>query len=155
MGDQIRASDENGGENGIMAEAIRIVTKTESSPSKAPKSLSIARNGSKFTLSWKQADKDYRNGQTLAYRTLSATSWTYIGLTVGATSWGQTITPSQFYPYTNKKITAISMSVRGRRAYYETTSTKKAGGQKIEITTEHRPQWSSYTNKQFAIYAPK
>jgi hypothetical protein len=155
MGDQVRAPDENGGENGIMAEAIRIVTKTESSPSKAPKSLSIARNGSKFTLSWKQADKDYRNGQTLAYRTLSATSWTYIGLTVGATSWGQTIAPSQFYPYTNKKITAISMSVKGRRAYYETTSTKKAGGQKIEITTEHRPQWSSYTNKQFAIYAPK
>lgn len=155
MGDQVCASDEDGGENGIMAEAIRIATKTESSPSKAPKSLSIARSGSKFTLSWKIADKDYNNGQYLAYRTLSATSWSYIGLTVRATSWGQTIAPSQFYPYTNKKITAISMSVKGRRAYYETESTKKDHGHKVTIITQHSPQWSSYTNKQFAIYPPK
>ena len=136
MGCQVRASDENGGENGIMAEAIRIVTKTESSPSKAPASLSIARSGSKFTLSWKIADKDYNNGQTFAYRTLSATNWAHVALGVRATSTSQTISASQFYPYTNKTITAISMSVRGRRAYYETTSTKKAGGQKIEIRTE-------------------
>ena len=34
------------------------------SKSKAPTGLSIARNGSTFTFSWKKGDSDYENGQS-------------------------------------------------------------------------------------------
>ena len=143
MGCQIRSTAEDGGEDGLMATIKGTLNGT-----RPPKGLSIARSGSKFTLSWKIADKDYGDGQRFGYCTLSATSWSYPSVGPAATSKAVTIAASQFYPYTKKTISAVSMSVKGKRK--QATSQQQGGGVSFKDFL-----WSDWVNKQFAVYKPK
>ena len=84
---------------------------------KQPTGLSIARDGWKYTLSWKIADANYGQGQTLQYR-LSTASKTWVSLSVGATATSKalTLSASRFYPTTTKKLTWVEFRLCGRRS---------------------------------------
>ena len=108
----------------------------------APSGLSIARDGMKFTLSWKVADSDYTDGQELQYRT-NLIDWTVVSLEAGATSRTVTLDAGNYYPTTDDILTSVSFRVRGKR----TATTKD------DVTTYY--DWSAWSELSFPIYVPK
>lgn len=76
----------------------------------APTGLSIARNGTAFTLSWKLGDSDYKNGTQLVYNINGAISGV-IGL--GQSNPTSYTIPLGYYPW------YVAFSVRGNRAKYK------------------------------------
>lgn len=149
MGFQVRSPAEDGGEDGM----IRLKKTPETI---SPKNLSIARDGGKFSASWKIGDKDYGEKQEFAFRVISATAWTYqnIGKTVTARS--KSYSKSDFYPTPGKPtISAVSISVRGKRKAYSVKP--KAGSmlyKKGVSQVDYYPTMSEWTNKQFALNKP-
>lgn len=137
-----------------MAKKTTVVT-AKTIATKAPKNLSIARNGNKFSASWKIGDDNYGGFQEFAHRTISATSWTYTGLGKTSTAKSVTIDKANFWPRTSKKISAVSISVRGQRKLYTVKKNKKnkALGEYVQ-QTDYYPQPSAWTNKQFSIIPP-
>lgn len=121
---------------------------------KKPKSLSVTRNGGKFSAAWTIADKDYGVKQEFAYRTISATSWTYVTVAAGTKAKSITIDKTQFYPTTKKTISAVSISVRGQRKKYAVKTTQKSGLGKVTLQVDHIPTMSEWANYQFAITPP-
>ena len=81
--------------------------------------LSIARAGRRFTLSWKKGDSDYGAGQSLQYR-LSTAEKTWIDLAVssGSTSKTVSLTMTDFFPTTKKKLLWIEFRLCGKRSPY-------------------------------------
>lgn len=111
---------------------------------KKPTGLSIARDGNKFTFSWKIADKDYGNGQQLQYRLSSWKKgvWKSVSIGTATKSKAVTITSSDFYPDKTTKLTEISFKVRGNRKTY------KSGKKNVN------PGWSDWATKSYTIAAP-
>lgn len=97
---------------------------TVTKSTKKPTGLSIARAGRKHTLSWKIADEDYGAGQTLQYR-LSTAPKKWINASVGSTTKSKTVslTLSNFYPTTKKKLLWIEFRLCGRRSSYTSSGT--------------------------------
>lgn len=110
-----------------------------------PTGLVIKRKGNNFTLTWKFGDKDYGNGQGFQYK-IGKGKW--ISASVGATAKSKTITvnASSYFP-TGKKISTISMRVRGNRKKYTTGS----GKNKKTIN----PTMSDWATKTYKLSAPK
>lgn len=134
-----------------MAQTVTKKTTT----TKAPTGLSIARSGQSFSASWKIGDADYGAKHEFAYRTISATGWTYLAVGAKTTAKSVSISKTQFYPYTSRTISAISMSVRGQRKKYEEKKKAKTRfGESYTHITVVTPKVSSWTNKQFVVTKP-
>ena len=81
--------------------------------------LSIARAGRRFTLSWKKGDSDYGAGQSLQYRLNTAEkTWIDLSVSSGSTSKTVSLTMTDFYPTTKKKLLWIEFRLCGKRSPY-------------------------------------
>ena len=125
---------------------------------KAPTGLKIARDGNKFTASWKIGDSDYGDGQFFQYliNDTGKDKWqptkdTGIGEKV--TSKVVKIDKKDFFPNKTSKgvykpyLYEIGVRVKGNRKKYTTGSGKKK--------KEHSPSVSSWTEKRFKVNKPK
>lgn len=127
--------------------------KTKSVKTKAPSGLKIVRDGTKFTASWKIGDKDYGEGQTFQYQ-INGGNW--VPVTIGKKDTKKqflTIDFNGYYPLTNKKLTSITVRVRGRRKNYNTTKTDKKN--QIKHIYPHNPSVSAWTNYVYRFAIPK
>lgn len=112
---------------------------------KAPTGLSISRTNTKFTLTWKIADKDYGDGQHFSYiiDDTGADQWsTAQKLGAKVTSKAISIALNNFYPYNSQYLYNIGMRVKGNRKEY--TEKKK----KIN------PSASDWVEKRFTVDVP-
>ena len=116
----------------------------------APTGLTIARDGMKFTCSWKIKDKDYGQGQQFEWRINDDGKWHSVTVGKKTTSKVVTLDASTYYPNKKKKITSFYFQVRGRRSNYS-TKTKLSGN---TITTNFEPNWSAWSAKGFSFNAP-
>ncbi len=88
--------------------------------STAPSGLSIARDGLKFTLTWKIPTAKYGAGQWVYWRALRGASkktwskWNAISVSKTATKASFTLDASKFYPETSAKVTKIEFKVKGK-----------------------------------------
>lgn len=87
-----------------------------------PTGLSVARDGLKFTLSWKVADKDYGGGLQVRWRNYTGpgkgnswSDWTNINVLVGDTSASKSFSAASFWPVTDIYFYGICFQVRGKR----------------------------------------
>lgn len=86
---------------------------------KKPTGLSVARDGWKYTLSWKIADANYGHGQILQYRlSTHPKTWTALSVASNATSKTLTLSASAFYPTTKKRLEWVEFRICGRRSNY-------------------------------------
>ena len=126
------------------------------SETKKPTGLKIARDGGKFTLSWKIGDKNYNSGVKAQYRLLrgktKVTKWADLKVaSVRTTSAQAVIKDEQFYPNTKgSKIDTVQFRVKGKRSSY--TKKYKEGG-KTKTKTVH-PKWSDWSPKSFSLAVP-
>lgn len=125
---------------------------------KAPSGLAIKRSGSKFTVTWKIADKEYDDGQQFKHRTRYATvngikleqhasAEQSETVTKKQTTKSVTINFNNYYPHTKKNLTAVQFAVRGNR---KSTIVKGSG----KLRSEEIPGWSTWADKDFLIYEP-
>lgn len=108
---------------------------------KKPTGLTIARNGWKYTFSWKIADSDYGSGQTLQYR-VNSKAWQTLTVGNTATTKSVSLTAGSYYPAGKTKISSVSFRVRGKRR-----PTTKDGK-----TTTY--DWSDYSSASFSLSEP-
>lgn len=110
---------------------------------KKPKGLSIARNGNKFTCSWKRNDQDYDGGQQFQYRTRGKNGWRdWTSKDCGKTTTSKSITITDYYPSRNAWVLEFQFRVRGNRKKY----TEK--GKTVN------PGWSDWTSYSMALSPP-
>jgi hypothetical protein len=113
------------------------------SKSVKPTGLSIARNGTAFTASWKCGDKNYSDGQQFNKK-INSGSWSGNAVQAGTRSikfW--TYSAENYYPYAGKpKLTSVSVRVRGNRGSY----TKKG--------KSHNPGWSAWETETLTLQPP-
>lgn len=113
---------------------------------KAPSGLAIARDGSKFTFSWKIANGKYGAGQQLQWRVKVGNKWKdWTSVSIGKTVTKKTVTVSANSYYPNKsndknkpKLASVQFRVRGKR---ENENSKKY-------------DWSGWTDKTFDVKVP-
>lgn len=79
--------------------------------SKAPSGLTIARNNLAFTFTWKIGEKDGYARQHFHWKT-NLTDWTAVEIGNTVTSKTVTLSASNYYPNTAKKLTRVSFRVR-------------------------------------------
>lgn len=84
---------------------------------KAPTGLSITRKNNGFTLKWKIADKDYRDGQICQVR-CNKEKFEQKTVSNTTTMRTHTIDLSKYYPDTKTKLKRIQFAIRGNRAAY-------------------------------------
>ena len=82
-----------------------------------PSGLSIARNGLKFTLSWKIADKDYGAGQELEWRIWTGkwSKWTKINVSATQTTASVSFSTADYWPNKAVYFYGINFWLRGKR----------------------------------------
>lgn len=114
---------------------------------KDPSGLSITRTDNKFAFEWKIDDTNYDKGQQVYYKTNLSKKWIQIS-DVGkkTTSKAITLTMSNYFPSTSKKLTTVSFRVRGKRKP-ETKETSKE-----IITTTYG--WSGWSRKDYEVKIP-
>lgn len=120
---------------------------------KRPTGLSLSRKGNKFTLTWKIADKNYGAGQQFQRKVyyitapgdLKETSWTSQAISDTQTSESTTITWTNYYPTTNKKLQLLETRVRGRRQKYL---------EKGSLSNYIQEDWSGWSDKIYKIDEP-
>ena len=106
----------------------------------APTGLSIARNGTAFTLSWKLGDSDYKDGTQLVYNINGAVS---SAISLGKNNpTSYTINPG-YYP------TYVSFSVRGNRTKYTKNKKTKNPGWSDWSMTEWRAAHTSIPTLEY------
>lgn len=121
---------------------------------KPPTGLSLKRDGNKFTLSWKIGDKDYGAGQQFQskryYQTsdgsLKETAWTSTSITNTQTKESTSVTWSNYYPVTSKRLKIVEVHVRGRKKKY-----LKTGSSSDYIQED----WSGWASTLYQINEPK
>jgi hypothetical protein len=129
------------------------------SKTKKPTGLKIARQGNRFTLTWKLGDTDYGNGQQFSYmlnRASKSDAWSR-AKNEGArvTSEHHTISASDYFPHAGKpKLASVKMRVRGNRKEYSITQTVKKNGKKKQKTVKVNPGWSDWEDEEFKIKVP-
>lgn len=109
---------------------------------KKPTGITITRdNALKFIITWKIADKDYNDGHQIRYRTWTSekkhSGWTTS--TVSAAKKTITLSASNWYPTTSKKLFYFEVEIRGKR--------KKSGSTTYD--------WSAWANKKWKLTVPK
>lgn len=131
-----------------------------------PKGLTLKRNGNKFTLEWKIADDDYKDGQQFSHavKTTTADNNGVAGSVVGggplirnpvkiavtARKHSVSLDYDSYYPHTNKILKGIDFAVRGDRKAYR--KRVKKGNRTEEITID--PPWSDWSDKQYTTKKP-
>lgn len=119
---------------------------------KKPSGLTITRDNGKFTASWKIGDKDYGEGQSLEYR-INSGKWH--GVSIGKKTTSKqflTINFANYYPYTNTKLTSVSVRIRGRRKNWEEKKVDKK--KNTETTYKHNPTVSDWITSTYRFAAP-
>lgn len=113
-----------------------------------PSGLTLTRNRYAFTLRWKIADDNYKDGQQLQYYNPSTKKWVGVKISNKQTQQTVAIDSSKFYPNTKIKMTGFKMRVRGNRSKYtvENSKTKKK--------TTYSPSVSEWANREFNIKIP-
>lgn len=108
---------------------------------KTPSGLSTARDGMKFTFSWKIADSNYNAGQEFQWRTnLDASGkWTTVAVNSQATSKSITLTATNYFPTTQKYLQTVSFRIRGKREPYQ------------ENSTTVTPDWSEWARLDYTV----
>lgn len=127
--------------------------KTRTRTTSKPTGASISRSGSKFTLTWKIGDKDYKDGLQ-AHTSLNGAKWSEAEKKgVKATSHSLTIDYKQYYPYKSNgpKLTSVKIGAKGKRKKYKENYTEK----KKPFWRWVKNKWSEYNNQEFKIYSPK
>lgn len=123
------------------------MAKVKKPKTKAPTGLTIARNGEKFLAQWKIKDADYGEGQQFQWK-INDGKWQK--KTIGKTTTYKTMSVDfdDYYPTDNKKkkLTSISVRVRGKRKDYKKTKKGK--------TYTYKPKWSDWTTKKYSLEAP-
>lgn len=125
------------------------MAKKKQKVTKAPTGLKITRSGTKFTLTWKIGDKDYKDGQYFSYRlnTAGKSKWTNAEkIGVKATSRAITIDKKKYYPYKQSYLYDVRMRVKGNRDTYTTGSGKKK--------KTHKPVCSHWSDKIYSLNVP-
>lgn len=97
---------------------------------KAPTGLSIARNGSAFTCSWKRGDS-YNKGEQFG-SVVSGYKWTSVNLGSNVTSRAFSVTLGNYYPSKNRYLSTVQFRVRGKKG----------------------SSWSAWANKSFTVSLP-
>ena len=113
---------------------------------KAPSGLSIARSNLTYTFSWKIADKDYKDGQLLQYRTNGA-EWTDVTVGNATTKKSITLISTDYYPTTTVRLKELTFRVRGKRKTYTETHGDE--------TTTYKPDWSDWSTKTLTFGEPE
>lgn len=104
----------------------------------APSGLAIARDGNKYSFSWKIPSCKFEAGQQCQYRLKTSDGWgKWQSISVSATATKKTVTVSanSYYPNTKKKLSIISFRVRGQRKGDQYT-------------------WSAWKSKSFDVKVP-
>lgn len=122
---------------------------------KKPTGLTITRNGAKFTTTWKITDVNYGSGQQyqrrVHYETATgakkATDWSAQTLTNRQTKEATTLTWSDYYPTTERRMTSLEVRIKGRRGVHEDTSGLYPG----KLMQE---PWSAWAYKEYTITPP-
>lgn len=115
-----------------------------------PTGLSIKRNGSTFTFSWKIGDADYGDGQFFDYRldkTNSKDSWKSIDIGTKTAAKSVSIDKSKYYPNKTAKLESVDFRVKGNRKSYTTGSGTK------QVT--HNPSVSDWVSKEYKLHRPR
>lgn len=120
--------------------------------STAPSGLSIARDGLKFTISWKIPSGGYGAGQWLYYRLRTRktgnTKWAWSGwkeINVGkkATSKTLSLNANSYYPVSSTLLNAVEFKVKGKREKDKKhTYTAAATTKQFDIATPNTPSLS-------------
>ena len=113
-----------------------------------PTGITIVRDGGlKFVVSWKIADKDYGAGHQFRYRiwTSEKKSSAWTELTASGTTKTITLTASNYYPTTSKKIFYFEVEIRGKRSASGGTTYDWSAwaGKKWKILEPHKPTMST------------
>lgn len=118
--------------------------------STAPSGLSIARDGLKFTLTWKIPAAKYGAGQWVSWRILRGSAkkvwsnWTAISVSKTATKASFTLDASKFYPQTSVKVAKVEFIVKGKtEAKNGTTYTVAAATKIFAISPPKKPTISA------------
>lgn len=127
---------------------------------KKPTGLSINRDGTKYKLTWKRADKNYSRGQQLKHRSnytnskgeKKSTGWTSETISDTATAKSFTHAVANYYPNTTKMLTSVEFEVRGRRALYGKQILDPLTGLYKNVVVDE--DWSSWATKSFAVLPP-
>ena len=126
------------------------MAKSKTQKTKAPTGLAIKRNKGKFTLTWKIADADYKDGQYFS-QLIDDTGndkWTKAKkIGTKQTSKAISVNLNSYYPKKKRKLHKIGMRVKGNRAAYTTGS----GSKKVN----HKPGMSAWSAKSFTINLPR
>lgn len=133
-----------------------------SEKTKAPKGLKLSRNKGKFTLEWKIADADYKDGQQFGYTDekkydtnskadkFSITIHKTQDISTSATKHALTFDLDKFYPHTSTMLKRLILAVRGNRNSYK--KKVKEGKKTKEITIN--PTWSDWSDYDFSLKKP-
>lgn len=108
---------------------------------KKPTGLTIKRSGNMYVFEWKIADSNYGDGQRVEYR-FGNGKWESLGAGARTTKKSTAINPTEYFPYTKKKIKKVEFRVRGKRTH-ET---------KDNVRTDYN--WSDWSTKTFTIKKP-
>lgn len=114
---------------------------TKKASSSKPSGLAIVRNGAKFAISWKLPSGGYAS-QQMEYRLNGAKKWTVVSVGASTKTKTVSVTASNYYPDTKKKLETIEFRVRGKKAQYT-----KSGNTYV-------PDWSGWATKKYTIKNP-
>lgn len=106
----------------------------------APTGLSIARNGTAFTLSWKLGDSDYKDGTQLVYNINGAVS---SAISLGKNNPTSYVINPGYYPW------YVAFSVRGNRTKYTKNKKTKNPGWSDWSMTEWRAVHTSIPTLEY------
>lgn len=111
-----------------------------------PTGLTIERNGDlNFISSWKVGDVDYAKGQKFWYRT-NNDEWVERTITTYDTEHAVSLSKSDWYPNTDKKLSSFQICLQGTRSdeLDESPSDKKAYDWKETNGTNYGAEWETY-----------
>ena len=122
MGIPVRTPAQDADEDGVMA------------ASKKPTGLTIARNGNKYTFTWKLGEQKYNGGQQLQWHTTPG-KWQTITIGTATTTRSVTLTAAGWYPSKTTKLQSITFRVRGKKTTADS--------------------WSDWADKTYTLAVPR
>lgn len=114
-----------------------------------PSGVTITRNKYAFTIKWKIADADYRDGQQLQYFNYNTKKWMNITINQYQVQATMQFNQNLYHPLKKGKyMTKYSIRVRGNRRRYSVEDTR------THVVTTYNPTVSAWATKVFDIKKP-